>query len=60
MAHLTAGDLLPIFRYPNNDGSGTPIYYGDIAEGGKITPTDTCNPYMSWRANDKRRFSKTN
>lgn len=60
MAHMTAGDIDCIFRYTNNTGTGTPIYYGDIAEGGKITPLDTCNPYVSWRVGDKRKFSKGN
>lgn len=57
---MTAGDLFPLFRLENNSGVGTPIYYGDIAEGGKITPTDTCNPYVSWRTFGDRGFNKDN
>ena len=52
MAHITAGDLLPIIQWTEstyNTPTGDPKYYGDIAEGGGFTPTDTLNPYISWR-----------
>lgn len=52
MAHITAGDLLPIIQWIENTyntPTGDPKYYGDIAEGGGFTPTDTLNPYISWR-----------
>lgn len=52
MAHITAGDLLPIIQWIENTyntPTGNPKYYGDIAEGGGFTPTDTLNPYISWR-----------
>ena len=52
MAHITAGDLLPILQWTEstyNTPTGNPRYYGDIAEGGGFTPSDTLNPYISWR-----------
>ena len=52
MAHITAGDLLPILQWTEsayNTPTGDPKYYGDVAEGGGFTPTDTMNPYVSWR-----------
>lgn len=52
MAHITAGDLLPIIQWNENTygtATGDPKYYGDVAEGGGFTPTDTLNPYISWR-----------
>ena len=52
MAHITAGDLLPIIQWTENTygtPTGDPSYYADVAEGGGFTPTDTLNPYISWR-----------
>lgn len=56
MAHITAGDLLPILQWTENaynTPTGDPKYYGDVAEGGGFTPTDTMNPYISWRYGDR-------
>ena len=56
MAHITAGDLLPILQWTEsayNTPTGDPKYYGDVAEGGGFTPTDTMNPYVSWRYGDR-------
>lgn len=53
MAHITAGDITPIGHIDEGTFGTTPIgaftYYGDIREGGNITPTDNPNPYINWR-----------
>lgn len=53
MAHLTAGDILPIYTATEiTYGSAPPTslaYYGDVAEGGAIRFTDTPNPHLAWR-----------
>ncbi len=53
MAHLTAGDITPLAHILEGTYGTTPIgsltYYGDIREGGNITPTDNPNPYINWR-----------
>lgn len=50
--HITAGDLTPVTVQAEST-YGTPtgddILYGDVAEGGRFTFTDTANPYLSWR-----------
>ncbi len=62
MAHLTAGDITPIGHILETTYGTTPVgtltYYGDIREGGNITPTDNPNPYLNWRyaANGKRTY----
>lgn len=51
--HLTAGDIRPIFAQTETTygtpPSGASVYYGDVAEGGRITFTDTPNPHLAWR-----------
>lgn len=54
MAHLTAGDITPLgFKtestYGETPSAGNYTYYGDIREGGSITPTDNPNPYVNFR-----------
>jgi hypothetical protein len=52
MAHITAGDLVPLMQWTESTygtPTGNPLYYADIAEGGGFTPSDTLNPYISWR-----------
>lgn len=52
MAHITAGDLVPLMQWNESTygtPTGNPLYYADIAEGGGFTPSDTLNPYISWR-----------
>lgn len=50
--HITAGDLTPV-TIKTESAYGTPIgsdiLYGDVAEGGSFTFTDTANPYITWR-----------
>jgi hypothetical protein len=50
--HITAGDLTPV-TINSESTYGTPdgatAYYGDVAEGGRFTFTDTANPYLAWR-----------
>lgn len=53
-AHLTAGDIAPIYTvaevtYGTIPGNGG-VYYGDVAEGGRITFQDTPNPHLAWRS----------
>lgn len=60
--HITAGDLTPVtIREENTYGTptGDSILYGDVAEGGSFTFTDTANPYLSWRYGS-RSFSHDN
>lgn len=53
MTHLTAGDITPIGHIAENTYGTTPggtyTYYGDVREGGNVTPTDNPNPNLSWR-----------
>lgn len=52
MAHLTAGDVYPILAGTESSYAttwATPTYYADVAEGGRITFTDTPNPHLAWR-----------
>lgn len=58
MAHLTAGDITPIGYIQEETYGTTPTgaytYYGDICEGGNITPTDNPNAYVNWRYGSRR------
>lgn len=60
--HITAGDLTPVtIKAESTYGTptGADILYGDVAEGGRFTFTDTANPYLSWRYGS-RSFSPDN
>lgn len=50
--HITAGDLSPVTIKTESTyatPTGDPVLYGDVAEGGRFTFTDTANPYIAWR-----------
>jgi hypothetical protein len=59
MSHITAGDISPIRYKPEstyNHATGNAQYYGDITEGGAITPTDNPNPYVTWTGSKGRKY----
>ena len=59
MSHITAGDISPIRYKPEstyNHAAGNAQYYGDITEGGAITPTDNPTPYVTWTGSKGRKY----
>ena len=59
MSHITAGDINPIRYKPENTynhATGNAQYYGDITEGGAITPTDNPTPYVTWTGSKGRKY----
>lgn len=57
MAHLTAGDILPLAGKDETSygvPSGTAYYYADLAgQNGSFTPMDSVTPYVAWRSGDR-------
>lgn len=57
MAHLTAGDILPLAGKDESSygvPSGTAYYYADLAgQNGSFTPMDSVTPYIAWRSGDR-------